>query len=152
MVVLSLLAGSALGAIGGLIGGIGKKKANNAAAKAATENALLAEQGEKLTRAGTALDLTRMTRAGFRTQGSISAAAGASGLKTSGSALDVLRDSASNIALDKQLRGMQGELDAQGYKAKANDYRAQAAGLKAQKPIIGSVLSGAASILTSGAF
>ena len=150
--MVALLALGAISMAGSLIGGLFGKKGGDAAAKVATQNALLAEEGARLTEAGTALDLTRMTRAGFQTQGAIQASAGASGLKTSGSALDVLRSSAANIALDKQLRGMQGALDAIGYKSKANDYRAQAAGAKAQgnASLVQGVLGGASKLLSGG--
>jgi hypothetical protein len=147
-----MLALGALSLAGSLIGGFGKKKAGDAAAKAATANALLAEEGARITEAGTTLDLSRMTRAGFKTQGAIQAGAGASGLKTSGSALDVLRSSAANIALDKQLRGMQGALDAMGYKSRAIDYRAQAAGAKAEgnAGLAQGILKGASGLLSGG--
>jgi len=135
-----LLAGAAIGAIGGLIGGIGKKKAAAAAEKSAKEAAALS-------RAGTEMELSRIERAGFQAQGAIQAGAGSSGLKTSGSALAILRNSASNIALDLQLRRNQGEQTARGYEAQAAAAKAEGSGA-----ILGSVLKGASSILSSGAF
>ena len=138
--MLGLLIGAGISAVGGLIGGIGKKKAAAAAEKSALEQAAIS-------RAGTEMELSRIERAGFQAQGAIQAGAGGSGLKTSGSALDILKMSASNIALDLQLRKNQGEQTARGYMAQAAQAKAEGTGAIAM-----GALKGASSILSSGAF
>jgi len=149
--VLALALG-AVGAVGGLIKGIFGKKSADASAKAFAQNATLSRENAGIVRAGTALDLERLSRAGAKAAGTISAGAGASGLKSSGSALDILRDSTTQNALDRQLRGMQGAIEARGYEQQAVSYDAQAAGAKAEgkASLFGGVLKGATSLL--GAF
>jgi hypothetical protein len=134
------LIGAGIGAISGLIGGIGKKKQAAAAEKSAKEQAALS-------RAGTEMELSRIERAGFQAQGAIQAGAGGSGLKTSGSALDILKMSSSQIALDLQLRKTQGEQTAKGYEAQAAAAKAEGSGA-----ILGGVLKGASSLLSGGVF
>ena len=146
MVVLAL---AALGAVGGLVKGIFAKKGSDAAAKAYAQNAQMSRDNAGIVRAGTAIDMERITRAGAQAAGTINAGAGASGLKTSGSALDILRQSGQNASLDRQLAGQQGELEARGYEQQATSYDAQAKGSKAQgnASLFSGVLEGATSML-----
>lgn len=138
MVIMAAL--GAASAIGSLIGGFGKKSAADAQAKALAANA-------RISRAATKIDVARMQRAGFQQLGNIQASTGASGLKSSGSALDVLRSSASNIAMDTALRRAQGELDARSIEMGASQAKAEGgAGL------IGGIVGGATSLLSGGLF
>ncbi len=148
--VLALALG-AVGLVGGLVKGIFGKKGADASAAAFAKNAQMSRENANIVRAGTALDMERLARAGAKAAGSISAGAGASGLKTSGSALDVLRESATQNALDRQLRGYQGALEARGYEQQAISQDAQAKGAKAEgkASLFGGILGGATSLLNA---
>jgi hypothetical protein len=149
---MPLIIAAGIGAVGSLLGGIGKNKAAKAQEKAAKQNAALATRNAQLTREGTEIDLMRMERAGNLALGEQRATAGASNLKTEGSALDILRSSTSAMALDRSLRSMQGQIDASGWEMKATDYLAGAKAAKAEgtAAIIGGVTGAAKSML--GAF
>jgi hypothetical protein len=86
----------------------------------------LAEQNKQFTVASTAIKQAQLDRSITQTVGGISAAAAGSGLKTSGSALDVLRDSAEQGALTKQVAGAQGLITEAGYEEQRQSYTTMA--------------------------
>lgn len=104
--------GTALGAIGKIFGGFGARKRARAAAKAAELNAQ-----QILARAETETVLRE--REGIREAGAIRAAAGASGLEGGGSAADILRESARNLAFDVASIREQADLQARALRQQA---------------------------------
>lgn len=103
--MVPLIFGAAFGALGSVLGGIGRRKAGRAEAKARELNAQLIEQ-----RAG--IETVLRERAGLREAGQINTAAGASGFAAGGSAADILAESARNTAFDIASIKTQSELEA----------------------------------------
>lgn len=101
-------AGAVLGIIGGVIGAIGNLQAG-AAAEAAGEynarimerNAVVAEQTRQTALRTSEVAASDAERERRRTLGAMRASYGASGLEMSGSPLDVLQDTATEMALDE---------------------------------------------------
>ena len=82
----------------------------------------LAEQNAAFTEQSTAIQEMQKQREITMNLGAQRAAVASSGFEASGSALDVLRDSASQGALAKQVLGQQGLITEAGYKEQAQSY------------------------------
>lgn len=82
----------------------------------------LAAKNLRFTEASTAIKQTQLDRSITLAQGSIAAETAGSGLKTSGSSLDVLRDSAEQGALTKQVAGSQGLITEAGYEEQRQSF------------------------------
>jgi hypothetical protein len=94
-----------------------------------TEAADLADQNEKFTEASTAIKQAQNDRQLTQTLGGQASDVANAGFSASGSALDIMRDSASQGALTKAVAGEQGLITEAGYKEQADSYNnmAQAA-------------------------
>jgi hypothetical protein len=107
------IVGLAVSALGSVVGGIQGMQAANYNAKLATRNAEIAKrQGE--------LEAERLDRDGRRQRGAISAAYGANNIVGGeGSPLDVLENSFTTAALDKENAEYNAKIKAYGYNAEA---------------------------------
>ena len=83
----------------------------------------LADQNARFTTESTAIQNTQLQRQVFQGLGSIEASVAGSGMSESGSALDILRSSAQQGALQEEVLKRQGLIAEQGYKEQANSYR-----------------------------
>jgi|SRR5882724_1744912 len=132
------------GAVKDLFGGIGEfasAKGYTAAANFATQNAEIEAQSTKIQE-------TQAQRKIYQTLGGQKADVAGAGLNASGSALDVMRSSAEQGSLTKQLISNQGAINVAGYEEEASNYSAMATAAKASGTgsIIGSVVSAAAAV------
>lgn len=82
-----------------------------------------ADQNAVFTQWSTAIKQTQADRAIAKSLGQTRADVAGAGLAASGSALDILRESASQGALQKQVLGEQGLITEAGYKEQAESYR-----------------------------
>lgn len=140
--------GAAVAVAGAVVTGVGQAKSASAQKKAASTNKALSDQNAQITENQTNINLVRQQRAGFQVQGAASADVASSNLKASGSALDVLRSSASQIALDRSLIASQGNLEKSGWTMKAADYQGQAKSAQAAKwGAVGGAMGSAGSAL-----
>lgn len=135
------------GAVSDLFGGLGQfasAKGYSAASKAASQNAQIAEQSARIQE-------TMAQRQIEKTIGGQQADVAGAGLAASGTALDLLRDSASQGALTKTLISNQGAINVLGYQAEAANYSAMASAAKAAGSggILGGIIKGAASFFLS---
>lgn len=133
--MVPLFLGTALGIVGGLLGGFGKKKQANAQAEAARLNA-------QQVRERADIETTLRARAGGRESGAVTAAAGANNLAAGGSASDILRESARNTEFDLTTIRTQSDLE-----AKALEKGAKATKKAGTLGFASSVIGSAASIL-----
>ena len=117
----------------------------------------LADQNEKFTEQSTAIKQAQIDRSNSQTIGGQEADIAGAGFAASGSALDLLRDSASQGALTKAVAGEQGLITEAGYKEQGDSYRnlASAAGIAANAENnaafgadVTGIIKGAASIAT----
>lgn len=106
-------------------------------------NAAVNERNAVLVRQSAKLDEDRLRRAGKRHIGGMKASIGASGVTISGSALDVIEDSAREIELDALTIRHRGEVEAAGFKSSASLDRARGV-----SKIIGGGLSAAGDLLS----
>ena len=83
----------------------------------------LADQNARFTSESTAIQAFQTERQLYQGLGGIEAAVGGSGLADSGSALDLLRSSAQQGALQEAVLKRQGLITEQGYKEQAKSYR-----------------------------
>lgn len=85
----------------------------------------------------------------YKTMGGQQADVAGAGLASSGSALDLMRDSAQQGSLTKQLIANQGEINVMGYKAEEASYSSMASAAKASGigGIVGGVIKGAAALM-----
>lgn len=134
--------GSAVSDIFGAVGDFASAKGYKAAAGAAAQNAQIAEQSARIQGVMAQRQITK-------TLGGQQADIAGAGLAKSGSALDLMRDSAQQGSLTKQLIANQGAINVLGYQAEAANYSAMASSAKAAGTggIIGSIISAGASIL-----
>jgi hypothetical protein len=134
-------AGSAVSDIFKGVGDFASAKGYSAAAGFAQQNAQIAEQSAQIKEA-------MAQRQIYKTLGGQRADVAGAGLNASGSALDIMRDSAQQGSLTKQLIQNQGAIDVNGYQAEAANYSAMAKAAKAGGT--GSILGGLVS--AAGAF
>lgn len=132
------------GAVKDLFGGIGElasAKGYTAAAGYATQNAEIEAQSAQIQQ-------VQATRKIYQTEGGQRADIAGAGLNASGSALDVVRDTAQQGSLTKQLIANQGAINVAGYEEEASNYSAMATAAKASGTgsIVGSVISAAAAV------
>lgn len=109
------------------------------AAKTIGQAVGLEKQNEAITKASTGIQEVQQQRELYQSMSTSTAVAGAGGIATSGSVSDVLRSSAQQGALTKQLIGAQGEINvnaeaiaATGFKAQQQAYIGQADAADAQ--------------------
>lgn len=81
-----------------------------------------ATQNEKFTETSTAIKQSQTDREIYKTIGGTQADIAGAGFANSGSALDILRDSASQGALTKAVGAQQGLITEEGYKVQAESY------------------------------
>jgi len=86
----------------------------------------LALQNEKFTETSTTIKQAQLDRQIYQTIGGQQADVAGAGFAASGSALDVMRDSASQGALTKAVAGQQGLITEAGYKEQAQSYTTMA--------------------------
>ncbi len=111
------------------------------------EAAKFADLNATFTEESTALKLHKAQRDIYQAIGGQEADIAGAGFENSGSALDLLRSSASEGALTKETLGLQGLITEQGYKTQADSYRtmAEAARLAAEADLTaatGSTITG----------
>lgn len=116
--------------LGGAVGDLFAKSGSDAAAQQYGIAATAAEQAARSTEIGTGIKLVQADRAALQTIGGQIADTAGAGFSMSGSAGDLLRMSASNSALQKQLISEQGNMEAAGYRAEARSYSTQQQGAK----------------------
>ena len=123
--------------------------------KSYLEAADLAKQNEQFTEMSTAIKESQADRNLYQALGQTKADVAGAGFAQSGSALDILRESASEGAMTKAVLGEQGLITEAGYKEQAQSYTdmASAAGvaieadkLAAKGATIGAIISGAAAV------
>ena len=81
-----------------------------------------ATQNAEFTRISTGIKMAQLDRENYKALGGITADVAGAGFAASGSALDVLRDSASQGALMKQVAGTQGLIQEEGYQVQSRNY------------------------------
>lgn len=81
-----------------------------------------ATQNEKYTEMSTAIKQSQGEREIYKTLGGIQADVAGAGFANSGSALDIMRDSASQGALSQAVGSQQGLITEEGYKVQAESY------------------------------
>lgn len=91
------------------------------------EAAGFATQNEKFTEQSTAIKQTQLDRSNYLTIGGQAADVAGAGFASSGSAIDLMRDSASQGALTKAVAGEQGLITEEGYKVQSDSYTNMAA-------------------------
>lgn len=128
------------GAVSSIFGGIGELKSAKGytqAAGYARINAEIAQQTANIQEAMTA-------RKSYQTIGGQQADVAGAGLASSGSATDLLRSSAEQASLTKQLVVKQGAINVMGYQAEASSYDAMAAAAKSagEGGILGGIMKG----------
>lgn len=82
------------------------------------------EQSAQFTETSTAIKQTQLDRDIYKTLGGQEADVAGAGFAASGSALDILRDSASQGALTKAVGSLQGLITEEGYEVQAKNYTA----------------------------
>lgn len=132
------------GAVSDLFSGYGQLQSAKGYAKAAgfaQQNAEIAKQSE-------AIQELQAQRKVYQTIGGQQADVAGAGLAASGSALDLLRDSAQQGALTVQLTKQQGAINVAGYEAEAASYSSMASAAKAAGTgsILGGLVKGAAAL------
>lgn len=88
--------------------------------------AQLAQKNADYTKMSTAISTQQLDRQNMLTIGSERAAAGAGGIAASGSALDVLRDSAQQGAIARNVLQMQGQITEEGFEEQRDSYTTMA--------------------------
>jgi hypothetical protein len=81
-----------------------------------------AEQSARFTETSTEIKQAQLDRDIYKTLGGIEADVAGAGFAMSGSALDIMRDSASQGALTKAVGGLQGLITEEGYEVQAKNY------------------------------
>lgn len=117
---------SGANAIGGAVSDLFGAKASTASAGSYTDAATIAEQNAQLVKQATAIKETQQSRQIFQTIGAQRAGVGGAGFAESGTALDLLRSSASQGALAKAITASQGAITENAYAEQAGQFRGMA--------------------------
>ena len=112
--------------------------------------AVMSDKNEQYTKMATAVKEAQQTRALTLGLGETRADVAGAGFSEGGSALDLLRDSASQGALAKETLNQQGLITEEGYQQQAASYRAMADSARTAQTgdFISGIVKGAASIAT----
>lgn len=113
------------GAVSDLFGGLAdlsKASGSEAEAKQYDLAAALARQNEQFSKTSTEIKEMQQSRQIYQGISGTEAAVAGAGFAASGSALDILRDSASQGALTKAVIGQQGKIEQAGYEEQAKSY------------------------------
>jgi|ERR1700744_11962 len=132
------------GQLGGAIGSLFGAAGDSAEAGSYTQAAQIAEQQAEVAKQATAIQETQAQRQIFQVIGGQEAQVAGAGLASSGSAQALLRSSASQGALQKQLIQQQGDITEAGYEAEAASYNGMASAAKSASSggMFGGLLSG----------
>lgn len=130
------------GAAKTLIGGVGDFLGSQSKTQGAELASQTYAQAAQLTKTSTAIKEAMLSRDIYKTLGGMRASASASGLAVSGSAQDLIQDSARQGAIAKALVGIQGRIDFEAFKAKS-----QAASQEASASSTGGFLGGIGSVI-----
>jgi hypothetical protein len=125
MAISSSQVGAASNAVSDIFGGIGslyKAKGSRLEAQAYDKAAALARLNEQYTKESTDIKEFQQQRDSYKQIGGQEAEIGASGFAATGSALDILRESASQASLTKSVIGQQGLIEEAGYEEQAQSY------------------------------
>ena len=122
--------GSVFSAAGSLLSGVGSLQAGNASAGAAKANAATYRTNAQITANSTKLQEMQQQRKAYQVLGGQKADIAGAGLSASGSALDVIRSSATQSSLDKSLIQMQGQMNVNSLLGQAQAADAEAAAAK----------------------
>ena len=113
-------AGAVVSLIGGAKSASGQRRSGRDAQAAYNMNAAISNQNAVRAKESADQDILSLKRNAYQVIGAQRAAYAASGVSgTSGSALDILADSASQAVLDQQRRAYHGELEAQDFRNQA---------------------------------
>lgn len=112
--------------IGGGIGDLFASQGDSQSAGSYDKAAAGEEVNARIAAASTRIKETALQRSIYSTEGAQSAAVTGSGFKMSGTAMDLVRDTAQQGALATSILTAQGAIDVNDYKLKADAYRAQA--------------------------
>lgn len=115
---------------GDLLGGVTSLTSGNTAAKGYQASASGARANAGLAGEASAISILQKQREVNQVIGGAYADVGANGLALSGSALDVIKSSKSNAALDIALMRKQGQMNVNDWNSKAAAYDAQASAAK----------------------
>jgi hypothetical protein len=126
------------GAVSDLFGAMGSRSAAGSYGEAAT----IAEQNAAIAKESTVIKETQLQRQIYQTIGAQKSDIAGAGLAESGSALDLLRSSASQGALSKAIAGEQGQITVNAYNEQAQQFQAMqnAANATSTAQTIGGVL------------
>jgi hypothetical protein len=130
MAISSSSVGAASNAVSDIFGGIGslyKAKGSRLEAQAYDKAAALARLNEQYTKESTDIKEFQQQRDSYKQIGGQEAEIGASGFAATGSALDILRESASQASLTKSVISQQGLIEEAGYEEQAQSYDLMAA-------------------------
>ncbi len=125
--------GGGISSVFGAFGDLASAKGYKTAASYSDLNAALSKES-------TAIQQLQADRQLYKIMGGQQADIAGAGLATSGSAMDIIRSSAAQGALTKQLIGLQGAINTTGYQAEAASYRSMAKSAKSSS--IGGLLKG----------
>lgn len=145
------------GAVSDIFAGIGydyKAKGNRLEAENYDQAAAFADENALFTVAATNVKTAQAQRSIYQTLGGQQADIAAAGFSASGSALDLMRDSAAQGNLTKAVLSAQGQITETGYKQQAASYRTMAESARlaadaADWAQIGSFVSGAIKGITA---
>lgn len=144
--------GGIISAAGDLFSGIFSGIGAFAAASGYSDAAEYAHQSAKLTHTSTIIQEAQKQREIYGVLGGQRSDIAASGLMASGSALDIIRSSAQQASLSKQLIAHQGLITELGFKAQQKTYEAQATAAEMQGygDIVGGVINAAGDLVGGG--
>lgn len=133
------------GAVSDIFGAVGSAQS----AKGYTKAAGLALENENIAKQSAAIQGVQADRQIYQVIGGQKADVAGAGLAASGSALDLLRSSAQQGSLTKQLVANQGAITALGYEQEANSYEGMASAAKTASAggILGSLFKIGAAVL-----
>lgn len=115
-----------------LLGGFSSLQAGNAGASAAKANAATYRTNAQITANSTKLQVMQQQRKAYQVLGGQRADIAGAGLAASGSALDVIRSSATQASVDKSLIQMQGQMNVNSLLGQATQADAEAAAAKSK--------------------
>lgn len=140
--------GKSVSGLGGAVSSLFSSEGSSAAAQGYEQAAKIADSNADIAKTSYQLQQTQAARQFQQTLGSQKAEVASAGFRSSGSALNLMADSASQGAITQAMIGVNGQIQVNGYQQQAQAYRGEEASAKAASSggMLGSLFSAASSI------
>lgn len=144
--------GKGVSGLGGAVSSLFSSEGSSAAAEGYDKAAKIADTNADIAKTSYQLQQTQAARQFQQTLGSQKAEVASAGFRSSGSALNLMADSASQGAITQAMIGVNGQIQVNGYQQQAQAYEGEEAAAKSASSggLLGGLFSGIGGLFSAG--